>query len=45
MVFFYFDCNYGNVDVPLDVWLGTDHDGTEEATRRIRMKKRRVEVG
>jgi lathosterol oxidase len=36
----YFDCNYGNMDVPLDVWLGTHHDGTDEATQKLRMKKR-----
>ena len=32
----YFDCNYGNMDVPLDVWFGTDHDGSEAATLRLR---------
>jgi sterol desaturase/sphingolipid hydroxylase (fatty acid hydroxylase superfamily) len=37
----YFDCNYGNMDMPLDVWLGTDHDGTDEATQKLRMKKRK----
>ena len=38
----YFDCNYGNMDVPLDVWLGTHHDGTKEATEKLRMKKRKA---
>jgi hypothetical protein len=29
------------MDMPLDVWLGTDHDGTDEATQKLRMKKRK----
>ena len=37
----YFDCNYGNMDVPLDVWLGTDHDGSDAATQRLRDRKRK----
>ena len=37
----YFDCNYGNVDVPLDVWFGTDHDGSREATEKLRIKKQK----
>ena len=40
----YFDCNYGNMDVPLDVWLGTDHNGSEEATKKLRAKRRKVGV-
>ena len=40
----YYDCNYGNMDVPLDVWLGTHHDGTEEATKNLRMKKRNAVI-
>ena len=38
----YFDCNYGNMDIPLDVWLGTDHDGTDKATRRLQIRKRKA---
>jgi lathosterol oxidase len=34
----YFDCNYGNMDVPLDVWFGTHHDGSEEATKAMRLR-------
>ena len=34
----YFDCNYGNMDVPLDVWFGTHHDGSEKATKRDAVK-------
>lgn len=36
----YFDCNYGNVEVPLDRWLNTLHDGTDNATAVILQKRR-----
>ena len=36
----YFECNFGTVDAPWDKWLGTDHDGSEEATKLIREKIR-----
>jgi hypothetical protein len=32
------------MDVPLDVWLGTHHDGTDEATKNLRMKKRNAVI-
>lgn len=32
----YFECNYGSVDFPLDVWFGTFHDGTTEARRGLK---------
>ena len=32
----YFECNYGSVDFPLDVWFGTFHDGTPAARRRLK---------
>ena len=34
----YFECNYGSVDFPLDVWFGTFHDGTPEARRRLKSR-------
>lgn len=37
----HFECNYGTVDAPWDKWLGSFHDGTEEATKRIRMERKR----
>ena len=37
----YFECNYGNLEVPWDKWFGSFHDGTEEANER--MKKRRLQ--
>jgi len=32
----YFECNYGSVDFPLDVWFGTFHDGTVAARHKLR---------
>lgn len=37
----YFECNYGTVDAPWDRWFGTDHDGSEEATSRVRKRRSR----
>lgn len=37
----YFECNYGNTEMPWDKWFGSFHDGTPEATRRIRDQLRR----
>ena len=34
----YFECNYGSVDFPLDVWFGTFHDGTEQARERLKRR-------
>ena len=34
----YFECNYGSVDFPLDVWFGTFHDGTREARQRLKSR-------
>jgi len=36
----YFECNYGEPELPFDHWFGTHHDGTEEATKRIRQRIR-----
>ena len=33
----YFNCNYGNEYVPCDKWFGSEHDGTPEATARLRL--------
>ncbi len=35
----YFECNYGNLEVPWDKWFGSFHDGTEEA--HLAMAERR----
>ena len=43
----YFECNYGEPDIPFDEWFGTYHDGTPEGLKHIRsnMKKRGVTRG
>ena len=33
----YFNCNYGNEFVPCDRWFGSEHDGTPEATQKMRL--------
>ena len=38
----YFECNYGNADMPWDKWFGSFHDGTPEATEKIRERRRRM---
>lgn len=36
----YFKCNYGNLEVPLDKWTGSFHDGTEDSHSEIMRAKR-----
>ncbi|MEM7141700.1 MAG: sterol desaturase family protein [Actinomycetota bacterium] len=36
----YFECNYGNRLVPLDVLFGTNHDGTPEAHEQMKARRR-----
>ena len=38
----YFECNYGNVEMPWDRWFGSHHDGSSEATRRTRERKQKM---
>ena len=35
----YFECNYGEMDIPFDAWFGTSHDGSEEAHEEMRAKR------
>ena len=37
----FFECNYGTPEMPWDEWFGSFHDGTDEATTRIRERKRK----
>jgi lathosterol oxidase len=37
----YFECNYGNVDMPWDRWFGSVHDGSEEATQAVTARRRK----
>lgn len=32
-------CNYGTIEMPWDRWFGSFHDGTDEATKRVRKRK------
>ena len=38
----YFECNYGNPEMPWDNWFGSYHDGSPEATERVRETKKRM---
>ena len=38
----YFECNYGEPEVPCDIWFGTLHDGSEEATNRTRSRTKQM---
>ena len=38
----YYECNYGNQEMPWDRWFGTFHDGSEEATRTTRNRKKKM---
>ena len=35
----YFNCNYGNPEIPLDRWFGSYHDGSEDATNKMRARQ------
>ncbi len=41
----YFDCNYGNLEVPWDKWLGSFHDGSNEAHQRLKQRRARTAAG
>ena len=38
----YFECNYGNPEMPWDNWFGSYHDGSTEATKAVRERKNRM---
>jgi Delta7-sterol 5-desaturase len=38
----YYECNYGNQEMPWDRWFGTFHNGTEAATTETRARKKRM---
>ena len=38
----YFECNYGNQEMPWDRWFGTFHDGTEADTVATRARKKKM---
>ena len=36
----YYECNYGNSEMPWDKWFGSFHDGSAQATQKLREKLR-----
>ena len=41
----YFDCNYGNLEMPWDKLFGSFHDGTDEAHQAMNARKKRLGLG
>ena len=41
----YYECNYGNQEMPWDRWFGTFHDGSTERTSEVRARKKRMHAG
>ncbi|MEQ8654558.1 MAG: sterol desaturase family protein [Kiloniellales bacterium] len=41
----YFRCNFGTAEVPLDRLFGSFHDGSAEATRRLRARLKEIHGG
>ncbi len=38
----YFECNYGNLEMPWDKWFGSFHDGTEHSHEKFKERRRRM---
>ena len=38
----YYECNYGNQEMPWDRWFGTFHDGSDTATAETRARKKKM---
>ena len=38
----YYECNYGNQEMPWDRWFGTFHDGSDDATTETRARKKKM---
>ena len=41
----YYECNYGNQEMPWDRWFGTFHDGSDEDTKETRSRKKDMYSG
>ena len=41
----YYECNYGNQEMPWDRWFGTFHDGSDESTKQTRSRKKDMYSG
>ena len=40
----YFECNYGNLEVPWDKWFGSFHDGTDASHAEFKERRRRLSL-
>lgn len=38
----YFECNYGNLEVPWDKWFGSFHDGTDASHQKFKERRRKM---
>ncbi|MEM1197957.1 MAG: sterol desaturase family protein [Pseudomonadota bacterium] len=38
----YFECNYGNLEVPWDKWFGSFHDGTDASHAKFQERRRKL---
>lgn len=38
----YYECNYGNQEMPWDRWFGTFHDGSDEGTSSTKERRRQM---
>ena len=38
----YFECNYGTIETPCDVWFDSLHDGSSKATKRMRERRHKI---
>ncbi len=38
----YFECNYGNLEMPWDKWFGSFHDGTDASHQKFKERRRRL---
>jgi sterol desaturase/sphingolipid hydroxylase (fatty acid hydroxylase superfamily) len=41
----YYECNYGNQEMPWDRWFGTFHDGSDAGTKETRSRKKDMYSG
>ncbi|MBT3466235.1 MAG: sterol desaturase family protein [Rhodobacteraceae bacterium] len=41
----YYECNYGNQEMPWDRWFGTFHDGSDAGTKETRSRKKDMHSG
>ncbi|MBT3556748.1 MAG: sterol desaturase family protein [Rhodospirillales bacterium] len=41
----YFECNYGNLEMPIDKWAGSFHDGTDQSHEVMKERRRQMMSG